>query len=380
MTDANLVRVLQAQLAAHAGRRVGLIDHRCVAQGAAAIGAAHRRAARRGRDAGRRRRGRTTTTCAHWPRRCAGCRWSWPARAWRSACRRSIGLAPDARRPPQLPPARRRAGRRVGQLFGRDQRAGGRLHRGRRRGLRGRPAATGRGARPGRRGAGLGAAAAGRRPGAGLRHGRSPTRCARYSSSSAPSTPAHWWSRRCRASPRPGRSRRAASSSSPAARPRAPACRRWASAQLRIGPQIDPGVPWCHAATPVRAAGLHLALKSGNFGGTRFLQPGLRAAVSEENQAREEICRVGHSLFERGYVHATAGNISVRLDDGFLITPTDACLGTLDPARLAQVDAAGEQIARRPRQQDAGAAPAHLRQPRPRRAASSTRTARTWWR
>ncbi len=60
---------------------------------------------------------------------------------------------------------------------------------------------------------------------------------------------------------------------------------------------------------------------------------------------REEICRVGRSLFERGYVHATAGNISVRLDDGFLITPTDACLGTLDPARLAFVNTAGEQIA-----------------------------------
>ncbi len=42
--------------------------------------------------------------------------------------------------------------------------------------------------------------------------------------------------------------------------------------QLRIGPQIDPGVPWCHAATPVRTAGLHLALKSGNFGSTDFFQ------------------------------------------------------------------------------------------------------------
>jgi uncharacterized protein YgbK (DUF1537 family) len=40
--------------------------------------------------------------------------------------------------------------------------------------------------------------------------------------------------------------------------------------QLRIGPQIDPGVPWCHAVTPARPAGLHLALKSGNFGGTDF--------------------------------------------------------------------------------------------------------------
>lgn len=64
-----------------------------------------------------------------------------------------------------------------------------------------------------------------------------------------------------------------------------------------------------------------------------------------ENQAREAICRVGRSLFERGYVHATAGNISVRLDDGYLITPTDASLGTLDPARLARLDAAGQQIA-----------------------------------
>jgi len=62
-----------------------------------------------------------------------------------------------------------------------------------------------------------------------------------------------------------------------------------------------------------------------------------------EHHAREEICRVGRSLFERGYVHATAGNISVRLDDGFLITPTDACLGQLDPARLARVDAHGHQ-------------------------------------
>jgi ribulose-5-phosphate 4-epimerase/fuculose-1-phosphate aldolase len=64
-----------------------------------------------------------------------------------------------------------------------------------------------------------------------------------------------------------------------------------------------------------------------------------------ENALRDEICRVGRSLFERGYVHASAGNISVRLDDGFLITPTDACLGTLDPARLARLNAAGEQTA-----------------------------------
>lgn len=63
-----------------------------------------------------------------------------------------------------------------------------------------------------------------------------------------------------------------------------------------------------------------------------------------EARAREEICRVGRSLFERGYVHGTSGNISVRLVDGLLMSPTDACLGFLDPARLAHIDLHGQQI------------------------------------
>ena len=67
-----------------------------------------------------------------------------------------------------------------------------------------------------------------------------------------------------------------------------------------------------------------------------------------ESQAREEICRVGKSLYQRGYVHASAGNISVRLDDGFLITPTDACLGLLDPAALARIDGQGRQLSGAP--------------------------------
>ncbi len=64
-----------------------------------------------------------------------------------------------------------------------------------------------------------------------------------------------------------------------------------------------------------------------------------------EHVGRDEICRIGRSLFERGYVHATAGNISLRLGDGrTLITPTDACLGFLDPAALALVDTTGRVI------------------------------------
>ncbi len=64
--------------------------------------------------------------------------------------------------------------------------------------------------------------------------------------------------------------------------------------------------------------------------------------MSTEAQLREQICEVGRSLFDRGYVHATAGNISVRWSGGVLITPSEACLGRLDPARLAHVDAQGQ--------------------------------------
>ena len=63
-----------------------------------------------------------------------------------------------------------------------------------------------------------------------------------------------------------------------------------------------------------------------------------------ETDLRQEICRIGRSLFDRGYVHSTAGNISVRLPDGFLITPSEACLGFLDPQALAKVGADGVQI------------------------------------
>jgi ribulose-5-phosphate 4-epimerase/fuculose-1-phosphate aldolase len=64
-----------------------------------------------------------------------------------------------------------------------------------------------------------------------------------------------------------------------------------------------------------------------------------------ELEIRQEICRVGASLYARGYVHASAGNISVKLPDGsFLITPTDACLGNLLASELAHVSAEGEQL------------------------------------
>ncbi|HZZ11628.1 MAG TPA: aldolase [Paraburkholderia sp.] len=60
--------------------------------------------------------------------------------------------------------------------------------------------------------------------------------------------------------------------------------------------------------------------------------------TTNEARMRESICVTGASLYQRGYTVGTSGNISARLDDGWLITPTDACLGRLDPAEIAKVD------------------------------------------
>jgi ribulose-5-phosphate 4-epimerase/fuculose-1-phosphate aldolase len=58
-----------------------------------------------------------------------------------------------------------------------------------------------------------------------------------------------------------------------------------------------------------------------------------------ETKLREQICRHGRSLFERGLTPGSSGNISVRLDGGgWLVTPTNASLGFLDPAQLCRLD------------------------------------------
>lgn len=63
-----------------------------------------------------------------------------------------------------------------------------------------------------------------------------------------------------------------------------------------------------------------------------------------EDAVREEICAVGRLLYGRGYTVGSAGNISARLDDGWLITPTDACLGRMTPQAIAKVNLAGEWV------------------------------------
>ena len=54
-----------------------------------------------------------------------------------------------------------------------------------------------------------------------------------------------------------------------------------------------------------------------------------------EAAAREALCRLGKSLYDRGLTHGSTGNLSVRTADGYLMTPTGSNLGSLDPARLA---------------------------------------------
>ncbi|MDH4018849.1 MAG: aldolase [Xanthomonadales bacterium] len=59
---------------------------------------------------------------------------------------------------------------------------------------------------------------------------------------------------------------------------------------------------------------------------------------------REEIVMFGKSLFDRGLTMGSSGNISVRTESGWLMTPTNACLGRLDPARISRLDFDGRHI------------------------------------
>ena len=57
-----------------------------------------------------------------------------------------------------------------------------------------------------------------------------------------------------------------------------------------------------------------------------------------EAELRERLVQWGRLLFGRNFTVGSSGNISVRLEDGFLVTPTNSCLGLLDPAKLSKLD------------------------------------------
>lgn len=63
-----------------------------------------------------------------------------------------------------------------------------------------------------------------------------------------------------------------------------------------------------------------------------------------ENQLRANILRFAKSLYDRSYTEGSSGNISVRLDEGFIATPTNSCMGFLDPDRLSRLDETGAHL------------------------------------
>ena len=66
--------------------------------------------------------------------------------------------------------------------------------------------------------------------------------------------------------------------------------------------------------------------------------------MSDESKAREAIAGFGRSMFERGLSFGSAGNLSMRIVGGWLMTPTNVSLGRLDPARLSKLDDQGKHV------------------------------------
>src|SRR5712664_280881 len=106
------------------------------------------------------------------------------------------------------------------------------------------------------------------------------------------------------------------------------------------------------ALPPVSSPNLTAALPFGYHGlaalpkhETRRQRGCCQDTVMTETGVRDEICRLGRSLFERGLTPGSSGNISVQTDDGgWLVTPTNASLGALDPARLSRLGPDGRLV------------------------------------
>jgi ribulose-5-phosphate 4-epimerase/fuculose-1-phosphate aldolase len=66
--------------------------------------------------------------------------------------------------------------------------------------------------------------------------------------------------------------------------------------------------------------------------------------MTDEAALRRQIADLCRSLYERGYAHGSAGNVSARIGEHVLVSPTNSCLGRLDPARLSKVTLAGAHV------------------------------------
>ena len=66
--------------------------------------------------------------------------------------------------------------------------------------------------------------------------------------------------------------------------------------------------------------------------------------MTAETELRAQLVHLSKSLFDRGFAVGSAGNISVKLEDGILITPTNSCLGSLEPHRISKLDREGRHV------------------------------------
>jgi ribulose-5-phosphate 4-epimerase/fuculose-1-phosphate aldolase len=80
-------------------------------------------------------------------------------------------------------------------------------------------------------------------------------------------------------------------------------------------------------------------------------------AAMTESRMREEMAELGRSIFDRGLTAGSSGNISARLEDSWLLTPTNACLGRLDPSRISKLAWDGRVVSGDPPSKEA---PLHL--------------------
>ncbi|MCH9672407.1 MAG: aldolase [Gammaproteobacteria bacterium] len=63
-----------------------------------------------------------------------------------------------------------------------------------------------------------------------------------------------------------------------------------------------------------------------------------------ESQAREQIVALGRSMFERALTPGSSANMSIRIADGWIITPTNSCFGFLDAGTLSKIGTDGQLI------------------------------------
>ncbi len=98
---------------------------------------------------------------------------------------------------------------------------------------------------------------------------------------------------------------------------------------------------------PVDAAGTQKRqFRRAGFFCARVCHAGRRAiGAVTESETRQLMTELAASLFARGFSVGSAGNISARAGDGYLITPTNSCLGRLDSARIARLDAKFAHVA-----------------------------------